>query len=227
VNLTQLCLELTKFGAEWVLWLLFGLSIVSVTIMIERFLFFAVRRVNSRRLTQQLRTNLEAGNVDGALQLVNRSKAIECVVVAAGLRELRRGTHAVSETMLSVKATERLRLERYLPVLGTLGANAPFIGLLGTVLGIIQAARHMPQTAKESAADAVMSGVFEALLATAVGLFVAIPAVVAYNFFQRRARAAVGRADALAHLLLSMLRPDQPRAATPPPPKTGQVTLER
>ncbi len=143
--------------------------------------------------------------------------------MAAGLRELRRGTHAVSETMLSVKARERLRLERYLPVLGTLGANAPFIGLLGTVLGIIKAAHDMSQAQANQlgAANAVMAGVFEALVATAVGLFVAIPAVVAFNYFQRRVRGSVGRVDSLAHMLLSMMKPDSASGHTKAPKPVG------
>ena len=75
-------------------------------------------------------------------------------------------------------------------MLATLGNNAPFIGLLGTVLGIIKASQDLAaaQAAKQMGTAAVMSGVFEALVATAVGLFVAIPAVIAYNFFQRRVR---------------------------------------
>jgi biopolymer transport protein ExbB len=242
INITELFLRVTYLGAEWVMWLLVGLSLLSVTVMVERTLFMLVRRVNFNGLSADLKTALSGGDVDGALRMVAGRRPIECQVLAAGLAEVGRGAHAVSEAMLSAKARERLKLERYLPVLGTLGNNAPFIGLFGTVLGIIKAAHDMTaqaQAPSQGAANAVMAGVFEALVATAVGLFVAIPAVVAYNIFQRRVRSALGRVDVLAHLLLSHLKADGPGladlaappainpaarvAAKPAPPKPAQA----
>ncbi len=117
--------------------------------------------------------------------------------------------------MLSQKAQEKLRLERNLAILGTLGNNTPFIGLFGTVLGIIKASHDLTasQAGGGAAATAVMSGVFEALVATAVGLLVAIPAVVGYNFFQRRVRATVANIDSLAHLVLAQLRGEESAGA--------------
>ena len=118
--------------------------------------------------------------------------------------------------MLSAKARTRSRLEARLAMLGTIGSNAPFIGLLGTVLGIVKAAHDMSSASGSANADpnAVMAGVFEALVATAVGLCVAIPAVIAYNLLQRRVRVINANTDSLAHLVLSSLRPDRsPQAA--------------
>ena len=228
MSLTDLFLRVTFLGAEWVMWLLVFLSIVSVSIMVERAIYFSSRRVNVDTLSAQLTTMLRAGNVEHALRLVEGSKAIECVVLAAGLAEVHRGVHAVSETMQSAKARERLRLEAYLPILGTLGNNAPFVGLLGTVLGIIKASHDLTtaQAANQAAASAVMGGVFEALVATAVGLFVAIPAVVAFNFFQRRVRAAISRVDSLAHLLLSVMKPDAAKEVTRPKPAVKGMEIK-
>ena len=90
--------------------------------------------------------------------------------------------------MAAVKARLRLELERHLGILGTLGNNAPFIGLFGTVLGIIKAFADLAQQPGRRGAAAVMAGISEALVATAVGLLVAIPAVVAFNIFQGRVR---------------------------------------
>ena len=98
--------------------------------------------------------------------------------------------------------------------LGTLGSNAPFLGLFGTVVGIIKAFADLGVgTAKGAGASAVMSGLSEALVATAVGIFVAIPAVVAFNAFNRELKAAVGRAEAIAHALAAHLERDEVRAA--------------
>src|ERR1700694_4224193 len=185
--LTDIFLRVALLGAEWVMWLLVALSVISVTIIAERLSCFWRRRVNADRLAAELTPLLRAGDVREAHKVVHHSKSMECIVVAAGLAEAHRGVQATSEAMLSAKVRERLRMESGLAVLGTLGNNAPFIGLLGTVLGIIKASHELTaaQAAGQTAASAVMSGIFEALVATAVGLFVAIPAVVAFNFFQR------------------------------------------
>jgi biopolymer transport protein ExbB len=209
--LTQLFLKLTLVGAEWVLWVLVALSFVSVGIIVDRLWYFAEHRVDVADLAAKLEQFLRQGDLKSAWQLVAGSDAIECVVVAAGLAAVGRGTQACSEAMLGAKARTRSRLEARLAILGTIGANAPFIGLLGTVLGIVKAAHDMSIQTADKAADpnAVMAGVFEALVATAVGLCVAIPAVVAFNLLQRRVRTTNAQVDSLAHLVLSSLRSDR------------------
>jgi biopolymer transport protein ExbB len=123
--------------------------------------------------------------------------------------------------MLSAKARMRPALDANLSILATIGSNAPFVGLLGTVLGIIKAAHEMNVAAGGHDPSAVMSGVFEALVATAVGLFVAIPAVVAYNLFERKVRTRLAGVDALAHLLLASASVEpQPADSASPIPAT-------
>jgi biopolymer transport protein ExbB len=208
MHITDKFLAFTLMGAEWVLWLLIGLSVVSVAIMGERAWFFITHGFDAESVGAELKKLLRAGKIGDARKLVTSYKGIEGVILDAGLAETDRGPEAVSEAMLSAKARERLKLERNLSVLGTLGNNTPFIGLFGTVLGIIKASHDLTasQATGGAAATAVMSGVFEALVATAVGLMVAIPAVMGYNYFQRRVRATVGRVDAMAHLVLSELQ---------------------
>src|SRR5262249_52145467 len=124
------------------------------------------------------------------------------VVAAAGLDHFDRGWEAVGEAMAGAKARLRVELERNLGILGTLGNNAPFIGLFGTVLGIIKAFADLSHNSGGGAA-AVMAGISEALVSTAVGLMVAIPAVIAFNFFQGKVRKTLARVDAVAHTLLA------------------------
>jgi biopolymer transport protein ExbB len=107
--------------------------------------------------------------------------------------------------MASARSQERLRLERYLGILGTLGNNAPFIGLFGTVLGIIKAFADLSRSGGGGGAAVVMAGISEALVATAVGLFVAIPAVMAFNIFQRLLKRVVGRSNSLANAIVAGL----------------------
>jgi biopolymer transport protein ExbB len=223
MNLTEKFLSFTLLGAEWVLWLLIILSIVSLAIMIERGWYFFTHGIDHETLGEQLRKLLRANKIDEAKKLVKDGRSIEENVIAAGLAEVDSGADAVAEAMLSAKARERLKLERNLAVLGTLGNNTPFIGLFGTVLGIIKASHDLATTQQGggAAASAVMAGVFEALVATAVGLMVAIPAVIGFNYFQRRVRANVGRTDSLAHLVLSVLKGEE--TATPAKEKLSEV----
>jgi biopolymer transport protein ExbB len=228
MHITEKFLSFTLLGAEWVLWLLIGLSIVSLAIMIERMIYFAQHRVDLDGLSGQLKKSLVKGAFADALALVKGGRNIVEAVVAAGLSEVGRGPDAVGEAMLSAKARERLKLERNLAVLGTLGNNTPFIGLFGTVLGIIKASHDLTaqQATGGAAATAVMAGVFEALVATAVGLLVAIPAVIGFNYFQRRVRATVAGVDSMAHLVLSVLRGEDPAAAGAAAPSASKPLSE-
>jgi biopolymer transport protein ExbB len=223
--LTSLFLRLTYVGAEWILWVLVALSIISIALMVERWLYF-LRTAYGAELRAQLQEQLRARNLQNAWQIVkdNQTYCIEGAVVAAGLVALRNGPQAASEAMQSVKARMRPQLDANLSILATIGSNAPFIGLLGTVLGIIKAAHELTAGAAEGNQIAIMSGVFEALVATAVGLFVAIPAVVAYNLFQRHVRKRMSEVDSLAHLILSTLRYESPAATTPAPGTPTKVT---
>jgi biopolymer transport protein ExbB len=221
--LTSLFLRLAYVGAEWVLWILLILSIISVALMVERALFYMRTAIDGDELANQLSEQLRTNNLQGAWALVKagHTTIIECGVVAAGLIAMRNGIHACSESMMSTKARMRPALDANLSILATIGANAPFVGLLGTVLGIINAAHQMNVGPGQNNPNAVMAGVFEALVATAVGLFVAIPAVVAYNLFQRKVRKRMSQVDSLAHLVLAAAQPHarhaEPPVATPPP----------
>lgn len=213
--LTNLLLKLTYLGAEWILWLLVGLSILSIALVFERWFYYWRTGVDAEELGGRLQEDLWKGDLPAAWQLVKDAHAtsIECGVVAAGLVQARNGPRACGEAMLSAKARMRPALDANLSILATIGSNAPFVGLLGTVLGIIKAAHEMNVAAGGHDPARVMSGVFEALVATAVGLFVAIPAVVAYNLFERKVRKRLSQVDSLAHLVLANLPPDEKPSA--------------
>ena len=114
-------------------------------------------------------------------------------------------TAAVEERLAAARIDGRYRLERRLWVLGTLGNNAPFVGLFGTVLGVIRAFADLAGNAG-AGPEVVMAGLSEALVATAVGLLVAIPAVMAYNYFLKRAGEYLAETDALSRLLMAALK---------------------
>jgi biopolymer transport protein ExbB len=208
MHLTQRLLGFTLIGSEWVLWLLLGLSVLSVTVMVERAVALRGSGADVEALGRDLLARLRDGDLAGARALLSANGTPAAAVAAAGVAVLDRGPDAVAELMASAKSRLRVDLERNLGVLGTLGNNAPFIGLFGTVLGIIKAFADLSRN-QAGGASAVMSGISEALVATAIGLMVAIPAVVAFNYFQGRVRKALGRADAMAHLVLSAAVPQK------------------
>src|SRR6185312_8133180 len=202
MHITERFLAFTLLGAEWVLWLLIGLSIVSFAIMIERAYYFLTHNVDVDSLGVDLRRMLAKGAVADARSRVKGSDAAEMSVVAAGLDEVERGVDAVAEAMVGRKAHERMRLERNLAFLGNI---APFIGLFGTVLGIIRAFHELSGNQAGGVA-VVMAGISEALVCTAVGLMVAIPAVIGFNYFNRRVRQTLANVDSLAHVVLAQLK---------------------
>jgi biopolymer transport protein ExbB len=213
MNITERFLAFTLLGAQWVLWLLIILSVLSFAVMIERAWFFASHAIDVTSLMADLRRLLGKGNIQDARARVKGSESSEMVVIAAGLAEYERGIDAMSEAMVGQKARERMRLERNLVFLATLGNNAPFVGLFGTVIGIIKAFHDLAGNQTGGAAI-VMAGISEALVATAVGLLVALPAVVAFNYFNRRVRGTMANVDALAHVVLAQLKGEGDGAAT-------------
>jgi biopolymer transport protein ExbB/TolQ len=205
---------MTNFGAGWVMWLLIGLSVITVAIMLERAWFYWSLRDEIGKLARGLRERLRNEDLDGAQKMLEASPSAEAAVVVAGLLEADRGARAAEEAMQGAQALQRMKLERRLAFLGTLGNNAPFIGLFGTVIGVVEAFEALGKpsavvaTAKDSAFSApteVMAAIAEALVATAVGLAVAIPAVAMYNYYQRMSRSILANTDALSHVLLAHL----------------------
>lgn len=198
-------------GAEWVMWVMIVLSVGSVAIILERAWFFNSLRDDLARLSRDLQAALEK-SIDAAKKRMSQSPSAEAAVVSAGLAVAHMGPDAAEEAMAGAVALQRMKLERRLAFLATLGNNAPFIGLFGTVIGVVMAFDALGQaqkeavTAAELAPQAVMSSIGEALVATAVGIGVAIPAVAANNLFQRLTKATLANTEALTRVLLAHLR---------------------
>ena len=203
--LTELFLGFALIGAEWVMWLLVALSFVSVLIMVDRGLFFGRRSVRIDELRLRFAEKLEANDFKGAAELLKGDDSMEARVVLFGIRHHERGAEAVEDLMGGALSTEKNRYERGLAVLGTIGNNAPFIGLFGTVLGIIGAFASLAEGSEEASRE-VMAAISEALVATGVGLLVAIPAVIAFNIFRSRMKKSTAQTDLLGRTLLSYLR---------------------
>ena len=196
---------LALLGGQWVLLLLLGLSLWCLAVILDRFLLFRSGAGDARVLGEKLPELLARGRMNEVRKLLGRTRAPEGKVLKAGLDHLEAGPEALAEILESRKIQEKMVLEKNLLVLGTLGNNAPFIGLFGTVLGIIKAFNDLA-VAGTSGPSVVMRGVSEALVATAVGLLVAIPAVAAFNYFQSQVKRYLSNADRFSRLLLAHVR---------------------
>jgi len=226
-------------GAGWVLWLLVVLSVASFAIIVERAIFFRKRGGDLRVLADGLDRSLSQGKVDEAIEELKRSDSVAAGIAASGLRLAHLGPEAVEKAMQSAAALERGRLEARLAYLATLGNNAPFVGLFGTVIGIIRAFEELGHVAPghggaaaaaQVASQGVMTGIAEALVTTAVGIAVALPAVAAYNYLQRRVTSLLGGAEVLDNLVLAYLSGEPPPAVPPggdaePDPRGGTPTF--
>jgi len=193
-----------RAGSRWVLWLLIGLSLVAVAIMAERVWFFIQEKKPADRLRAAM-TALREKGPEKALELLKGTRGIEAAVVRTCLEHAGEGAESVDEYRVATIEQERQRYEKRLAFLGTLGNNAPFVGLFGTVLGIIRSFHDLSGGSMQNS-QLVMAGIAEALVATGVGLVVALPAVAAYNAAMRHVETSAGASDATAHEILAYLK---------------------
>jgi biopolymer transport protein ExbB len=200
--------RLTAFamlGAGWVMWLLVLLSVIGLGIILERAYYLLSSRDSGAKLQEDLRKLLAGGDVEGAQKRMKTSRSFEARIVEAGLDAAPRGPESAEESMAGASKLARNAMERNLAFLGTVGNNAPFVGLLGTVIGVIRAFHALNQSAGQVSAG-LMTEIGEALVATAIGILVALPAVAFFNFYQRVIRARLTWSDALSHDVLAYLK---------------------
>ena len=208
-GLVQTLLGLPVFRSEWVLYLLLGLSLISIAVMVERWFFYRSHRIDADGLRGKLSSLLAAGDFHGAVKLLQGYDTLETNIVLAGLTAYERGPESVEDLIAGALGKEKGRYERRLNFLATLASNAPYVGLFGTVLGIVRSFRDLAANMAD-ASSAVMAGIAESLIATAVGLLVAIPAVVAFNVFKARVKDSVTDGQMLSRTLLSQLKAVEP-----------------
>jgi biopolymer transport protein ExbB/TolQ len=204
-GLVQNLLSLPVFRSEWVLWLLLGLSLLSVAVMVERWYFYRRRKIDFDALKDEFAKALDKGDFDAAAKVLDKHDCLETNVTLAGLRGYEKGPESVEDLISGAMSRGKVEYERRLSILATLASNAPYIGLFGTVLGIVRSFKEMSKDLANASAG-VMAGIAEALVATAVGLLVAIPAVVAYNVFKGMVKDSVTNTESLTRVLMAELK---------------------
>jgi biopolymer transport protein ExbB/TolQ len=223
--LVQKLVFIAQIASQAVLYVLLALSVLSIGVIIERWWYFFRRRDNLVELSEKLRAMLRRRDLAGARKLLAASPSIEAAIVTEALGWYDEGPDAVEQILAKATRQRRKGFEGGLLFLGTLGNNAPFVGLFGTVLGIVTAFRELG-TAQMGAMGNVMSGIAEALIATAIGILVALPAVVFYNVYQKKGAEVEEHAAALGNLVLASMKatrdPRAPAQAAPPDESTDE-----
>lgn len=182
-------------------------SVLTVAIVLERIGVFHRAKVNYDALLDSLRALAPKGDRESARQLCAQTPLPLGPVAAAGLAKVGRSSQEIDDAMAHAGDLAIQQLEGSLPVLGTIGGIAPFIGLFGTVIGIMRAF-HNIQKHGQAGTAVVAGGVSEALIATAAGLLVAVLAVVAYNSFLNRINRLEVSLDAARSELLYLYTED-------------------
>jgi len=195
---------MVRSGGSWVIWLLVGASVVILALIVERELILMKERGDLNFFKKTVGPLLQKESLDRALAACEKNRAAGSMIQGA-LSRWKTGASAVEETLAGFRLEVKLRLERRLWVLGTLGNNAPFIGLFGTVLGVIKAFADL-SSGGQGGPEVVMGGLSEALIATAAGLLVAIPAVLAYNYFMKRVSDLLVEWDVMSRHLMAALK---------------------
>ena len=202
--------KLTSFammGATWVMWLLIGLSVGGLAVALERAIYLLRTSDNIRRLKAEILRLLRAGDLDAARARLAQSRSVEAQVVAAGL-EQDEGSASAEERMGGAAQIAKLRMEKRLAFLGTLGATRR-----SSACWARSSASSAPSSELNGAAGKVTAGLMseigEALVATAIGILVALPAIAFFNFFQRVIKGRLGRADAFGKEVLAVLKADE------------------
>jgi biopolymer transport protein ExbB/TolQ len=203
VNITQEFLKFALLGAEWVMWVLIACSVLSLSIIAERMMYFFKISGDFSKFVKELTERLNSGESHKTIAAwCSGQKLLESTVAAVGLERAGEPFRAIEESMNVTLISSRTQMDKGLAVLGTLGNNTPFIGLFGTIIGIIEAFNALA-TSKSKGPEVVMASISEALVATAVGLMVAIPAVIAFNYFGRVVKTKLANADATSRIIMT------------------------
>jgi biopolymer transport protein ExbB/biopolymer transport protein TolQ len=204
--LIQKLMFVAKPASAVVLYLLISLSVLSIGVIIERWWYFRRRKVNIIELGEQLERALRTGDNLAALAVLKKSRSVEAQILGDALKWRADGAESVEQILAKAVRQNRPQVEVGLLFLGTLGNNAPFIGLFGTVLGIMTSFRQLGSSQGASGMDNVMGSIGEALTATAIGILVALPAVIGYNVFQKKGADIEENAAALGNIVLASMK---------------------
>ncbi|EKO49494.1 MotA/TolQ/ExbB proton channel family protein [Leptospira kirschneri] len=196
---------LVEYGETFIFVIMLVASIVALAVGTERILIFRRNLKNTEAILPVLTSEIRKGDFSAIKSIASENRGnIYAKFSQFSAEHYEIGHEALSELQEGKIIGERVELENHLPILNTLGNNAPFIGLLGTVLGVIKAFYGLG-TLGSTGAEFVMRSISTALLATAAGLGVAIPVVMANNYFTRKLKVIQANLEILSKEFLASL----------------------
>ena len=198
-------------GSSPIVMALIGFSIITLGIVIERFLYYCKRNGKPDAVFEEALSKLRRGQKEEALRACECCKHPMGAVAHHILESDSKDPEEAEERLQIALSQQKLFLERNLGILGTMAAVSPLVGLLGTVWGIMRAVRDMSSTGS-AAPSVVAAGVAEALVTTAIGLVIAVPALMLYNHFARRMGVMLTEAENFARSLRLALNGEEARA---------------
>lgn len=197
---TDKIFAVAHYADQFVLLVLVLMSVISIAMIFERFMTLKKVASESERVRARVRMALQTGSVADYEDIAKDPTSIEGRAAGQALKHFKQnGEPGFTEVFNTFILTEKPDLEKFLPVLATIASNAPFIGLFGTVLGIMKAFNDLAM-APEAGQQTVMAGISVALVATAAGLFVAIPAGMFFNYFTRKVRTIINSVESVKEL---------------------------
>ncbi len=187
------------------LMVLLACSVISVVFIFERGIYYLLNLPDTDKFMRSLQPMVQRKDIASALAYCERHRGPMARVVHATVEHSKESLESLTSLLSSLIKKEEVQLERFLGILGTLGNTSPFIGLLGTVIGIIKAFQSLSQ-AGSGGPNVVAAGIAEALVATAAGLVVAIPAVIFYNYYVSRVRQTITDIEASVEQVLFFIK---------------------
>lgn len=184
---------------------IFICSIIVIAIAIERYMAYKKLTINIPQFMMSIRHPLQKGDILEAINECTMTVGPVSAVVRAGLEKAKQGRERVKEAMETAGNSETYHLEKNLSILATLAGITPLIGFLGTVTGMIKAFMKIQQLSGNVNADVLAGGIWEAMVTTAAGLTVGIPAFIIYNYYVHRVREFVFHMESTADEVLDMI----------------------
>ncbi|MDZ7263216.1 MAG: MotA/TolQ/ExbB proton channel family protein [candidate division KSB1 bacterium] len=184
---------------------IFLCSLIALAVVIERWLFLRKVRINARSFMLQVKSLILRNMVSEAVLLCKRTTAPIAKITKAGVERIRRPREEIKEAIETAARVEIFQLEKNLGILATIAAVAPLLGFLGTVTGMIRAFIQVQNLGGNVDASVLAGGIWEALVTTAAGLIVGIPALIFYNWLQSKVEYFVFEMEENSTTLLDML----------------------
>lgn len=211
------------------MWMLFLCSVLMLAVICERLYSLWKINIDSHWLLQQMALSVQAKKITETIQYLRRVPGVLPKVLEAGLHRYEKSKEEIEGAMSNALTEYTPILDRYVGVLGTIAVISPFLGLLGTILGIIKAFERIAMTNITGPA-VIAEGIYEALYTTAAGLIIAIPAVIFYNYFKDRVNGMITDMEVCSNKLVEMIvlsRKNEPFPDDLIPKEPDPFTLEK